>query len=149
MARIVAHHELHGTGSPRIVLRAAGGDGTRAAAGLYDASGYRGRTVSRSSTRVTLSTFPASSTARAFSLLLATVPVKVTIRSVPPCVRGTVGTLHHFFVGGTSPISSRRPRVTCSGGAGIVISSTPSRKVAFAWSVMAPSGNAITRLKLP
>jgi hypothetical protein len=31
----------------------------------------------------------------------------------------------------------------------MVISSTPSRKFAFARSVMAPSGNGITRQKLP
>lgn len=46
-------------------------------------------------------------------------------------------------------ISRRRPRLTCSGGAGMEISSTPLRKVALAWSVIAPSGSATTRRKLP
>jgi hypothetical protein len=33
--------------------------------------------------------------------------------------------------------------LTDSGGAGIVTSRTPSLKIAFAWSVIAPSGNGM------
>jgi len=55
----------------------------------------------------------------------------------------------HFLASVPSLISRRRPRVTCSGGAGIVISSTPSLKFALAWSVIAPSGSGIVRQKLP
>ena len=42
------------------------------------------------------------------------------------------GVVAHFFVAVASVISSLRPRVTVSGGAGIVISRTPSLKLAFA-----------------
>ena len=48
----------------------------------------------------------------------------------------------YFFVL-PSVISSLRP--LDAGGAGIVISSTPSRNVAFACSAIAPSGNGTTR----
>jgi|SRR5688572_12551336 len=44
-----------------------------------------------------------------------------------------------------SLISRRRPRRACSGGAGMVISSTPSLNVAFAWSAITPSGSGIVR----
>ena len=47
----------------------------------------------------------------------------------------------YFFA--PSVISRRRP--LAAGGAGIVISSTPSRKFAFACSVIAPSGSGTTR----
>src|SRR4030095_5646299 len=44
-----------------------------------------------------------------------------------------------------SLISRRRPRRACSGGAGIVTSSTPFLNVAFAWSAITPSGNGMAR----
>src|SRR5512145_3356615 len=47
------------------------------------------------------------------------------------------------FAPSLDEISSRRPFDV--GGAGIVISSTPSRKVAFASSVIAPWGRGIVR----
>lgn len=53
------------------------------------------------------------------------------------------------FLAVPSLMSRRRPRVTWSGGAGSVISRTPSLTLAFAWSVIAPSGNGMVRLKLP
>jgi hypothetical protein len=46
-----------------------------------------------------------------------------------------------------SAISSLRP--LDAGGAGIVISSTPSLKLALACSLIAPSGSGITRQKPP
>jgi hypothetical protein len=43
-----------------------------------------------------------------------------------------VDAISRYFLVAPSVISNRRPRVTCSGGAGMVISSTPSLNDAFA-----------------
>src|SRR5437762_2689269 len=90
------------------------------------------------------------------SLILALARKRVTHaveRPVPgrPLWTGRLCLEHYFFFCGTPFISRRRAQRTCSGGAGIVISNTPSLKLALAlaWSVIAPAGIGITREKLP
>jgi hypothetical protein len=70
-------------------------------------------------------------------------------RAPTACGASNQDFLGSAFVPSPSVISSRRPRLTSSGGAGMVISSTPSLKFAFAWSAIAPSGSGMNRLKLP
>jgi hypothetical protein len=67
------------------------------------------------------------------------------LRADAPSRASLVVSAPYFFNCASSVISSRRPRRTCSGGAGIVISSTPSLNLALAWSVIAPSGSGINR----